>query len=107
MKKPKGWIPDTYYKLGDRHPAQGKFGVYLPSVDYAPMPKNGKHVKAIWGGEYREPKKGEWYLSGCEGFVTAYRAPNDLSYEYFIAKIVEVETKTWTTTKTIRPLENS
>ena len=106
MIKPKGWTPDTYYKLGDRHPNQKS--VYLPSIDYAPMPKNGKHVKAAWGGEYRTPKKGEWYLSGCEGFVTAYKAANDFieGDNYFIAKVVEVETKTWTTIKTVRQLEN-
>lgn len=104
MKKPKGWTPDTYYILGDKHPKNK--GVYLPSIDYAPMPKNGKHIKAVWDQDIqRAPKKGEWYLSGCEGYVRAYRAPNDLSYEYFIAKIVEVETKTWTKTRTIRLLE--
>ena len=36
--------------------------------------------------EFREPKKGEYYLSGA--IVEAYLAPNDLSAKYWIAKEV-------------------
>lgn len=35
-------------------------------------------------GEFRCPKKGEWFLSGAK--VSAYRAPNDLSTKYWIAE---------------------
>jgi len=35
-------------------------------------------------GEYREPRQGEYYLSGA--MVQAYRAPNDLSTRYWIAR---------------------
>lgn len=35
-------------------------------------------------GEFRCPKKGEFYLSGA--LIQAYRAPNDLNTEYWIAK---------------------
>ena len=41
-------------------------------------------------GEFRAPKKGEWYLSGA--IVEAYRAPNDLGTAYHIAKPVEMQT---------------
>jgi hypothetical protein len=41
----------------------------------------GSKFKA--SGEFREPKKGEWYLSGA--IVEAYRSPNDLSTKYWIA----------------------
>lgn len=34
-------------------------------------------------GEYRAPKKGEYYLSGAE--IVAWRAPNDFTQEYWIA----------------------
>jgi hypothetical protein len=40
-------------------------------------------------GEFRCPKKGEWYLSGA--VIEAYKAPNDLSSEYHIAKLVHVK----------------
>jgi len=43
-------------------------------------------IKAEYTGEKRTPKKGEWYLSGAQ--VSAYRAPNDLSQEFHIAKLV-------------------
>ncbi len=33
---------------------------------------------------YREPKKGEYYLSGA--IVAAYEAPNDLSFKYNIVE---------------------
>ena len=35
-------------------------------------------------GEYRAPKRGEWYLSGA--VIDAYQAPNDLSAPYWIAE---------------------
>lgn len=62
-------------------------GVYLANLDYAP-----RNVKAVFTGEKRCPKKGEWYLGGA--IVTAYRAPNDLSTVFHIARLVKVETKT-------------
>ncbi len=38
---------------------------------------------AIRTGEFRPPRKGEWYISGA--IPAAYRAPNDLSTSYHIA----------------------
>ena len=64
------------YPLGDRHPKQKR---YLDNT-----------IKAINTKEFREPKKGEWFLSGAE--VTAYKARNNLSQKYFIAKIIKYET---------------
>lgn len=34
-------------------------------------------------GEYRPPRRGEYYLSGA--IITAYRAPNNLTQSYWIA----------------------
>jgi hypothetical protein len=40
---------------------------------------------AIWTGERRPPRKGEWYLSGA--IIGAYMAPNDLSSPHAIATL--------------------
>jgi hypothetical protein len=110
MIKPKGWKPDTLYLLGDNvrydHPAKKLFkGPNIwKAIDFAPTPSNGLCIRAIWTKEngYRSPKKDEWYLSGCDGFVRAYRAPNDLPGDgFFIASIVVVEMKTIQTAKII------
>jgi hypothetical protein len=45
-----------------------------------------KRYKAT--GEFRAPKRGEYYLSGA--IIQAYRAPNDLSQEYWIAVLYEL-----------------
>lgn len=63
-----------YYPLGDRVP--NVFG------------KDQNNYRAKVTGEFRPPKKDEWYLSGA--IVAAYRAPNDFNTEYHIAKLVKV-----------------
>lgn len=45
-----------------------------------------KGAYAINTGVKRQPKKGEYYLSGATPM--AYRAPNDLGTSYLIAEIV-------------------
>lgn len=45
-----------------------------------------RNMAAMWTGERRAPKAGEWYLSGA--VIEAYQAPNDLSQEFHIAKLV-------------------
>lgn len=42
---------------------------------------------AVKTGDYRPPKKGEWFLSGAKPM--AYNAPNDLSQSYHIMEIIE------------------
>ena len=42
-------------------------------------------------GEFRPPRRGEWFLSGA--IVEGYQAPNDLSMSYHIAKITHKESK--------------
>jgi hypothetical protein len=37
--------------------------------------------------QFREPKKGEWYLSG--GIIEAWEAPCDLSTKYWIAEEIQ------------------
>ena len=41
-------------------------------------------------GEFRPPKKGEWYLSGA--IIEAYRAKADLVDSYVIAEMVKART---------------
>lgn len=84
-----------FYPLGDQLSLEERRrlapkGALLPSlgVSYA-------NVHAVPTKEFREPRKGEWYLSG--GQVCAYRAPNDLPTKYHIARLVKTETKTMTT----------
>jgi len=43
-------------------------------------------IRAMATGEKRSPRKGEWYLSGA--IIEAYRASNDLSTQFHIAKLV-------------------
>jgi hypothetical protein len=43
-------------------------------------------VRAVPTGEMRPPKSGEWFLSGA--IVEGYRASNDLSTPFHIAKLV-------------------
>jgi len=59
----------------------------------------GYYVMAVYTGVKRPPKQGEWYLSGAS--VVAYRAPNDLSTAYHIAKLCLTETITRSVTKLI------
>lgn len=44
-----------------------------------------RRIVAAFTGEVRPPKRGEWYLSGA--IVEGYKAPNDLSTPYHIAKL--------------------
>lgn len=70
------------YPLGDSHRAS-RFG-YMRSLEYG-----DPTVMAVNSFEFRCPKKGEWFLSGAQ--PTAYKAPNNLSTEYWIGKIVQIE----------------
>jgi hypothetical protein len=65
----------TVYRLGDN-----------PSINE--RDSLGRKLGAVYTGEKRPPRKGEWYLSGAD--VHAYRAPNDLTAAYCIARLVRV-----------------
>ena len=74
-----------FYELGD---------------PFGPISRPMRKFRALNTGVKRPPRKGEWYLSGA--IIQAYRAPNDLSTEFYIAEIVEVEIKTETTTTIVK-----
>ncbi len=46
-------------------------------------------IRAVRTGEFRTPKKGEWYLSGAD--PQAWYAPNDLGIEFHILRLVIIE----------------
>ena len=85
------------YNVGDQ-PSRAEFeelGIkhrirILPS--WSQTDKDGYGVRAVKTDQFREPKKGEWYLSGA--IPEAYRAPNDLGAKYHIAKLVAIHRKT-------------
>lgn len=56
-----------------------------PSLDW----KSKNVLRAQPTGEFREPRTGEWFISGA--IPEAYRASTTLCTKYHIARIVEVE----------------
>ena len=58
----------------------------------ATMVAKSGDVRAVWTGDKRPPKRGEWYLSGS--LIEAYVAPNDLTQPHYIARLVKAEVTT-------------
>lgn len=82
---------DYFYPVADFIPLDAFFGAGAMT----PRDRLTK-IRAVWTGEKRPPRKGEWYLSGA--IIEAYRAPNDLpTMPFAIAKLVEVVVETKTT----------
>lgn len=76
-----------FYPLADSVPVEDRRRLGLPL--YATIRPGTAH--AVRTGEFRPPRAGEWYLSGA--VVAAYRAPNDLSTSYHIARLVRTATR--------------
>ncbi len=57
-----------------------------------PISPFGKYrdCRARATGEYRKPRKGEWFLSGA--IVEGYQAVSDMASAYYIAELVEIKT---------------
>jgi hypothetical protein len=86
-----------YFHLGDRPSLADcmKLGVKRPKSlmgVFSPPERDGMLIRAKRTGEYREPRRGEYYLSGAQ--PRAYRALNDLSSKYHIMELVLLERKT-------------
>jgi hypothetical protein len=82
-----------YFPLGDM-PSEEEMESLNLDTSFASR-YTRRHIAAVWNGEKRWPKKGEWYLSGA--VVTAYKAPNDLNMSFHIARIVRIkQTVNWT-----------
>jgi hypothetical protein len=87
-----------HYPLGDQPlPSELKsLGMSAPAIYFWAHQAlhDGLNARAVRTGELRAPKKGEWYLSGA--IATAYRAPNDLSSKFHIARLCCVKRETRT-----------
>ena len=68
-------------------------------------PGHRLEVRAIHTGEKREPKAGEWYLSGA--IVEAYHAPADLGTAYHIARLIVVRVRMVETLELVSAAENN
>jgi hypothetical protein len=67
-------------------------GTYPIADEYRTCVNPGMGVRAMWTGEKRKPRKGEWYLTGA--IITAYLSPADLDYPAYIAKLVRTKQET-------------
>jgi hypothetical protein len=56
----------------------------FPNLENPFLPRDHELCLFVKSGEFRCPKKGEYFLSGA--IPGAYQAPNDLSNPYHIAK---------------------
>ena len=66
---------------------------YYPLVTNR-LPDMGRNHRAKKSGEFRNPRKGEWFLSGA--IPGAYLAMADLTSPYHILTVVKVKTVTTT-----------
>ena len=83
---------DSYYNLADRPTNKEVSELHIEDEMIYNITKDGNQGIFIRGkttGEFRKPKKGEWYLSGA--IPEAYCAPGDLSCEYNILRLVVIE----------------
>lgn len=61
----------------------------MKAGDLFPVVDAGRDHRVQATGEFRAPKRGEWYISGA--IPEGYRALNDLSTEYHIARLVKIK----------------
>lgn len=65
----------------------GSFTIATDERTYPLGQYQNRHQVAVTTGEFRPPRKGEWYISGA--IPEAYLAPNDLTQSFHIATIRE------------------
>jgi hypothetical protein len=87
MFNDRGWVLDENGKPREVHRDS-----WYPMADGETMPAGYRrqYTRIRATGEYRYPRRGEWFLSGA--IVEAYRAHSDLSVQYAIA---ELASGTW------------
>lgn len=83
----------TYYPLSDRPTAEECDALEFPQSEawqswMSQGRTEGLYLVVEPTGETRPPKAGEWFLSGA--IVEGYRALNDLSDPYPIARLVKI-----------------
>lgn len=84
-----GFLPGRgqLFPLGENAPC-----LLLDFLKRKGIPVGGRYcIMALASGEFRPPKKGEWFLSGAE--IQAYRAQNDFpeGADFHIAHLHRVE----------------
>jgi len=57
-----------------------------PTMEERPANVTQRNLRCEATGEFRAPKKGEWYLSGA--IIEGYKAPLDLSTPFHIARLI-------------------
>lgn len=75
-----------FYPLADRLSTADRRKLKLPLGLVLPP----SAVHAVFTGQKRPPRAGEWYLSGA--IVEAYRAPSNFTTSYHIARLVKTRT---------------
>lgn len=81
-----------FYDIGDFISTEDWNSLGFKKISFDEMMGEKRNIKAKPTGEFRCPKKGEWYLSGA--IVTAYKAFNDLTTPFHITKLVRTKTVT-------------
>ena len=83
----------TTYPIKDRTCEEERRALAITFHEALPQNSDSQtahfRVRAVATGEKRPPKKGEWYLSGA--VVEAYKAENNLTSSFHIARLVVVE----------------
>ena len=65
--------------------------LFQSAMEYSLLaPRNTHRIQ--YTGEYRKPKKGEWYISGAP--PEGYYSPANLDYPIHIGKLVRVKIQT-------------
>jgi len=84
-------------------------GVYYPLADEehptmaaARRVGNPKNLRAVWTGEFRPVKAGEWFLSGA--IVEVYYSPAGTSASFHVAELVDIANTHWVVTKDGKPV---
>jgi hypothetical protein len=77
------------YMLGDTPTTAEIRALGLPEQ---PVNRSKRFARAITIGEFREPRAGEWFLSGAR--AQAWRTSGGLTTRYHICKLVPVKRET-------------
>jgi len=81
-----------FYQLAEQHPAQGTGDIrpFMPTMAMGIPERDITYLMGTLTGEKREPRKGEWYLSGA--IPECYHALYDLDgTPYHIVRIVVIQ----------------
>ena len=85
----------NYFRLAEC-PSSGETGGLSFDERY-----HGNLIVAVKSGEFRPPKRDEWYLSGA--IPEGYKAKNNLSTPFHILKLARLGVQT-VVTETVTPL---